>query len=257
MATKRPYPDEKYKYYYMRPKRKRRSGGFVLLLLAVCALVVITQSRKFVVSEISVTGNSKRTVSEIAGLSGIEMGMSIFKVDEKAIARNFLSDSYVELVSVEIEYPDKVEIEVRERAVWAAVNNAGVILLIDQEGCILERVTSLPDGVIVISGLDVSVNSLSKYVESRTAGQISLMKKLLSALKEEQTAELISELNLSNPDNIYLVSQSGIQVIIGDDAQLPVKLVWMKAVLEELTKNGIMKGVLDVSSGKNAVYSEH
>ena len=209
--------------------------------------------------EIEVFGNSQKSIAEIAGMSGVSLGMNIFKVDKNEIERNFSASSYVELVNAEVQMPDTVRLEVRERKACAALNCAGVILLIDREGYILERTTSLPqkDNLIVISGMDVTVNSQSRMVESGVAGQTALMKRLLEALGEEQAEKLIAELNVTDPDNLYLVSHTGVQILIGDEEQLSAKLMWMRAVLEELTKNGVMKGVLDVSSGKNAVYAEN
>ncbi len=257
MAAGHSYPEQKYAKYG-HGRRNSRPRHFLLLIAAVCALVLIVRSRWFVVREIEVTGNSIRSSSEIAGLSGLSLGMNIFNVDQSAVERNFSVNRYVELLDVSIDLPDTVRLQIRERIPCAAVNCAGVILLIDKDGYILDRMTSLPPegNIIVIGGMDIAVNSQSEVIESETAGQTALVKRLLDAVYAEQVTDLIAEMNVSNPENLYIVSQSGIQVLIGDEEDLPSKLIWMRAVLEELTKDGVMRGVLDVSSGKNAVYAE-
>lgn len=261
MAAVQPRSYEKYGKYINRKNRRREKKwgkGFFLLLAAAAVAVIIFQGRVFVVKEVEVTGNSAFGQSEVTGLSGISLGMSIFKVDAEEVERNFSTNRYVELLKVETELPDKVKITIRERTPRAAINCAGVILVVDEEGCILERRTTVPDddGIVVVSGINASVNSQSTHIESEMIGQTALMKKMLNAIREEQVNGLISELNVSNPDNIYLISETGIQVLIGDEERLPEKFVWMRAVLEELTNKGVMRGVLDVSSGKNAVYAE-
>ena len=237
---------------------QKRSGRFLMMLAALAVLVVLARSRIFVVREIEVAGNLIRQDAEIAGLSGIRLGMSIFSVDKEEVSRNISADNYVELQEVNIQLPDTVTIRVRERTPCAAVNSAGVIMLVDQEGYILERLTYLPDipGVIVVSGMDVSVGAQSRMIGSGTAGQMAVMQKMLSALQASGVQKLVSELNVADQNNLYLVSESGIQILLGDEERLDEKLLWMEAVLEELTGRGVMSGVLDVSSGKNAVYAD-
>lgn len=256
MAARRIRPYEK--YAKIRSRQKSRLSHFLVMLAAICALMLLVRSRIFVVREIEVTGNSTISAAEIAGLSGIRLGASIFSVEKSEIERNISADQYVELVDVDRKLPDTIVLEVRERTACAAVNCAGVILVIDDEGRILERREHVPDDpeIIVVSGMDVSVGAQSKKIESGVSGQTERMCRLLTAIRDAQAQTLVSELNLSDPDNLYLISHSGIQVLLGDENQIENKLVWMQTVLERLTESGKMRGVLDVSSGKNAAYSE-
>jgi len=241
-----------------RPRQKNRLGRFVMLVLVVSMAALLMRSRIFVIQEIRVVGNSVKSSQEVAALSGLTLGMSIYNVNKDTVAGNLSADPYVEVINVRTEMPHTVVLEIRERTPCAAVNCAGVILLTDQEGFILERLNHLPENenVIVVSGMNVSVNIRGDVIESHTAGQMQVMKRLLSAICASPAKRLISELNLSDLDNLYLVSNSGIQVLLGTEEMIEDKLIWMQAVLEKLTANGIMKGVVDVSSGKNAVYAE-
>ena len=256
MAAGRPNPYEKYST--QRPRRNGRLSRFLVMMAAVAALAVLIRGQIFAVREIVVTGNSMRSDAEIAGLSGIRLGMNILNVNKEAVERNISADNYVELLEVRTELPDTVILEVRERTASAAVNCAGVIMLTDQNGFILERLTNLPrtNGIIVVSGMNVIIGAQGRTIESGTAGQLEIMSRVLGAICENGVQHLISELNVSDPDNLYLVSQTGIQVLLGDEEKLGDKLVWMQAVLEKLTQNGVMRGVLDVSSGKNATYAD-
>ena len=56
--------------------------------------------------------------------------------------------------------------------------------------------------------------------------------------------------------NLYMVSNTGVQIILGEKDDLDDKLVLARLVLEKLTEEGVMSGVLDVSTGKNAVYAD-
>lgn len=248
----------KYNTGRRRPRQKNRLSRFVLLILVVALAVFVIRSRVLIVEEIQVVGNSKRSAQEIAARSGVSMGMSIYDVNADEIRGNLSADSYVELVDVKTVMPNTVVIEIKERTPCAAVNCAGVILLIDQEGFILERMSHLPadEDIIIVSGMNVSVNVRGDSVESHTSGQLMVMKQLLEAIGNSPARRLISELNIADLDNLYLVSTSGIQVLLGTEEMIEDKLVWMQAVLEKLTGGGVMRGVIDVSSGKNAVYAD-
>ena len=153
--------------------------------------------------------------------------------------------------------PDTVTLVVSERKARAAVNCAGVILIVDEEGQIMQRMSSVPEsGVIVVSGLDVSVNAQGRKIESAKTWQLRDMKTVLTALEARGMMSVMSELNLSDRYNIYLVSTSGVQIMLGDEENIPDKLVWAQAVLEKLTQEGVRRGILDVSTGRNAVYAD-
>ena len=78
----------------------------------------------------------------------------------------------------------------------------------------------------------------------------------LTELEAKNMTGQISELNVADRYNLYLVSQTGVQIMLGDEENIPDKLVWARAVLEKLTQEGVRRGVLDVSTGKNAVYAD-
>lgn len=238
--------------------RDRRALRFVAMLAAVCVLVILVRGRIYVIREIEVTGNSMKSASEIAGQSGLYLGMNIMNVDRESVERNLSGDSYVKLLDVEVNLPDTVILRVSERSACAAVNCAGVILLISEDGYILERLTSVPEteGIVVVSGMDVSVGPQGRTIESDVAGQKRVMSAVLAAIRTAGMEKWVSELNVADMDNLYLVSDTGIQVLLGDEMQLEDKLVWTRAVMEKLTLDGVMSGVLDVSSGKNAVYAD-
>ena len=241
-----------------KPRRQRRAGlGFLAMVAVLVVAALVIRSRTFVLGEVRVEGNEAYTDSQIAAMSGLKIGESIFSVNENAIARSFSTSSDVKLLDVRVDLPDTVTLVVSERKARAAVNCAGVILIVDEEGQIMQRMSSVPEsGVIVVSGLDVSVNAQGRKIESAKTWQLRDMKTVLTALEARGMMSVMSELNLSDRYNIYLVSTSGVQIMLGDEENIPDKLVWAQAVLEKLTQEGVRRGILDVSTGRNAVYAD-
>ena len=133
-----------------------------------------------------------------------------------------------------------------------------MILLVDEEGYILNKSSVLPKipNLILVSGMNVTISSQGRILEAEASHQIRDMRLLLAAIGDMGAEGMISELNVSDQDNLYLVSQSGIQILLGSSDRIEEKMAWAKAVLSVLTQEGIMRGVLDVSTGTNAVYAE-
>lgn len=240
-----------------RRRQRRKSRAFLLLVLALAGAFLLLRSRVFVLRQVNVQGNSRLSVEEVMHLAGLSYGESIFSVSERRIEQQLSGEISVELFSCERVLPDAVTLVIREREALACVHCGGEYLLIDETGYIMGRQESYPEGdLLLVSGMDAYVDRQGKHVESSVSGRRTIMNQVIGALREKSMLSLASELNVANLDEVYLVSVSGVQVILGDTENLPDKLEWMRAVLAELTRKGVMRGVLDVSTGKNAVYAD-
>ena len=225
-------------------RRGRGGGRFLLIVAVLCVAALLIKSRVFTLKEIVVQGNSAYSDAEIAALSGLILGEDTLKIEKSRIKGNFSRNHYVELIEMDILYPDRVLLTVRERQPRAAVNCAGVILVIDAEGVILERMASMPAGDLITVSMNVSLSAQEA------------MKLILAGLDAQGMTGLISEINVRDRFNLYMVSNTGVQIILGEKDDLHDKLVLARLVLEKLTEEGVMSGVLDVSTGKNAVYAD-
>lgn len=237
-------------------RRGRGGARFLMLVAALCVAALLIKSRVFTLQEIVVQGNEAFSDAEIAALSGLILGEDTLKIEKSRIKGNFSRNHYVELTEMEILYPDKVLLKVRERRPRAAVNCAGVILVIDEEGVILERLASMPAGDLITVSMNVSLSAQGRTIESSRSGELEAMKLILAGLDAQGMAGLISEINVRDRFNLYMVSDTGVQIILGEKDDLGDKLVLARRVLEKLTEEGVMSGVLDVSTGKNAVYAD-
>lgn len=236
--------------------RRRGRGRFLALVILLCAASLLIKSRVFTLKEIVIEGNERFSDAEIAAISGLVLGEDTLKIEKTRISGNFSRSNYVELDSVEILYPDRVLLRVRERCPCATVSCAGVILVIDDEGVILERRATMPEEALLTVSMDVSLGAQGRVIEAAKASQREDMTRILEALETQNMTELISEVNVRDGFNLYLVSRTGVQIILGDSNDLSEKLVWARRVLEKLTEQGVMSGVMDVSTGKNAVYAD-
>lgn len=240
-----------------RSRQRRKWSALLWLVLALAGAVLLLRSQVFVLRQVNVEGNAALSVEEVMTLAGLEYGESIFSVSERQVERQLSGELRVELISCRRTLPNAFSLVIREREALACVHCGGEYLLIDETGYIMSRQESYPEGgVLLVSGMDAYVDRQGKRVESSVSGRRAVMTQVIEALREKGMLSLVSELNVANLDEVYLVSVSGVQVILGDVENLPGKLEWMRTVLAELTRKGVMRGVLDVSTGKNAVYAD-
>ena len=230
--------------------------GVLALAALILLAVFLTKNREFVLGEVQVEGNQKYTDSEIAAMASLTPGQSIFDVSREAVERSLSAYADVKLVDFRVTYPHTVCLTVSERKARASINCAGVILLVDDEGQILERLSSVPEGSVVVSGMDVGLSAQGRRIESAKGWQLAAMKNVLIGMDAQGLTSAVSELNVADRYNLYLVSNTGVKIVLGDEDNLTTKLVWVRTVLEKLTQEGVRRGVLDVSTGKNAVYAD-
>ena len=174
----------------------------------------------------------------------------------ESVSRSLSFHSDIKLLDFSVTYPDTAFLSILERQARAAINCAGVILIVDEDGQIMERLSSVPEGSVVVSGMDVSVSAQGRQIESARSWQLKDMREVLSEIDAQNMMSVISELNVADRYNLYLVSNTGVKIVLGDEENMSEKLVWARTVLEKLTEEGVMRGVLDVSTGKNAVYAD-
>lgn len=80
------------------------------------------------------------------------------------------------------------------------------------------------------------------------------MSAALAAIRQANAVSAVSELNVENPDNMYLVARSGMVVMLGDSENLAGKLLLAGAAMNDLQTRGITQGRLDVRSGTQADF---
>ena len=92
-------------------------------------------------------------------------------------------------------------------------------------------------------------------VVSAPEAQLRAMTETLAALYDNAATQYVSELNVSDPNAIYLYTRTGMRVDLGNSEGMGDKVIWMTGALRDLESRGETGGRLDVSSGDKADYS--
>jgi cell division protein FtsQ len=229
----------------------------LLSLLVLLGVGVILHSTLFRLKQVQVVGISHRTPEEVVTLAGVAMGDNILLMDEEKIRDKINSDRYLVFQSMQRDYPDGLIIEVYERKPIANIQSMGMQYTLDGEGMVLEQtqMLQLEEGMVAVTGMQIVSSVLGQYITCQAAEQLSAYRQVMTELAAQGAASQISELNLQDMDNLYLISVDAFTIRLGDDTDIRAKIGSMRTVLEWLRQNGQEKGSVDVSAPVNPTYS--
>lgn len=240
---------------------RRRSNGMNTLLLTLIALIIIgaiagfVWRKVFVVRNIAIEGNDAVSQEEIIRAAQVEMGSHITDVDAEVLKTNLESGGVYALDGVKTKFPNTVILTVRKRTRDAVVRNGGKYLVLDSDGYVIESNEVMPeDGGIYVYGL----NATSYRIGGRiTAPEENLqgMKTVLDSIRSQNAGQYVSDLTVSDVDNLTITTRTGMHVKLGDAENMDNKILWMCSAVSDLESRGNTRGTLDVSSGTKADYS--
>ena len=237
--------------------RNGRKKGLVLLLflLGILVGIVYIGTEIFQVKKIIVSGNEKMVYDDIVRIAGIPMGENIFKVDKVLVQRRIEKNPYLEFVSMDFEYPDGICIHIRERKPAAAIPYLGSQIVVDTKGFILEICGDLEDMPYpLVQGLSIKGCTIGKELAVADLYQLKALKRVLEEVYKQELQDVISEIQVDNPDNIYIISRNGTTIRLGQAVEVNDKLKWLRTSNFHQIDNGDIKGVLDISVATQAIF---
>ncbi len=238
--------------------RQSSKAGPVLFVLALLTLIGIYIFKQvFVVKEVRISGLESYEAADIVGYSGIRQGQSIFSIDKNTANQSLAVLGKLELVDLQTRYPSTVILTVKERHPAATVRYLGVTLLLDGQGYVLDRLEEGPAQQLPnVQGVQFNQYTIGRKLADDTSGSFAAMIAILDALREQDLADRVKEINVEKTNTMSLSLREGFFVKLGDGENLRDKLIWMRGVAQDLSSQGIATGTIDVSTGTSAVYIE-
>lgn len=207
----------------------RRSHAAAWLMLAGCLLVGaavtagwrVAQSPMFRVRNVEVIGVSALNATTVANSSGV-LGRQLYEVDPGVAAASVEQLPLVKTARVEKVWPNRVVIALQERKPWGTWEIGGVHYLIDGDGTVLD-VLDTSSGPIV-QELDAAPGL--RPGEQVDADAVHLAQALLVDLPSS-TLQQLSHFEYSDERGLGLITNTGLEVRLGDSQGLDYKLaVW-------------------------------
>lgn len=229
---------------------------FLLIAAVIVVVAVILHSALFQVRSISVVGNSMISTEEIVRLSGLKIGQSSMTIDDEAVMRKVEANRYLRCTLIDVQW-DSIIIHVKERVPAAYINHNGMVVTLDNRGVVLEETLNAyaGDGSLVkVIGLDVRRCALGQTISLNTTTQLETYTQILVELKAMQGIDLLSELDMTSMDSIYLATRDGFDVRLGSEESIHEKLRAFMITRETLLEMNKGAGTIDVTDPGRPTY---
>ncbi len=256
------YPQDVSSYPPAPPPPRKRSGVItaVCVLVLVLAVSVILNESLLRIHWVRVQGISIVSWAEAVQAAGLDKPVGYFTVSEKKVAAGVNSHRYLIFERMEKQFPDTITIYVKERSPVARVQEMGTNYYLDDQGMVLEksllRVNSgSPDDMVVVTGLKPKELRVGRVIVAGTSEHMKAYEALFEELQLQGWLSQISELNITDPESIYLVTRDGYSAHLGDLSSLRAKIGTVRAVVAKLREMGKTGGMLEASVPAEAIYT--
>lgn len=230
---------------------------FLLVTAIVVVIAFILYSTLFQVRRIVVRGNTTIPGQDIVRLSGLKVGQNSLTIDDEEVMRKIESNRYLRCTLVDVQW-DSVTIHIKERvpAVW--INHNGMSVLMDNRGYVLEEsLTSYSsyDNLVKVIGLDVRRTALGQTISLNSPTQLETYTQILVELKAMKGLDMLSELDMTSMDSIYLATRDGFYVRLGSEDSIHEKLRAFMITRDKVIEMGYSSGTIDVTDPGRPTYS--
>ena len=241
------------------PPNRKRSGlrSLILTLVILLCVVILLNESVLKIRHVAVVGNVTVTWQEAVTAAGLEKPVSYFSLNEKKIADGINAHRLLVFERLEKRFPNAVTLYVRERQPWAYMQVMGVTYKIDNEGMVMERLgTVQPAGdLMTVTGFKARDVRVGRVIVPATAEHMDAFLLLMKEIELQGIRNEVAELNLSDPDSLYLITTDGYTAHLGTRENLRAKIGTVRAVVEKLREMGKTGGMLEATQPGKATYT--
>ncbi len=243
-----------------RIRRKRRlKKMFVLFLMAsvvICAGVLLALTVFFKINTVKITGSKAYADSQVLSESGIEIGDSLFSINEEKLNEILPKRlPYIKSVKLTRKLPDTLAVEVTATRESVAFVQGDGYILVDDTGKVLDTgATMLRENVAVVSGVKPKNVVKGEMISLGNEDVDDDFKIMLSTLKADNFRG-VTEIVLTKDNEFKLIYEDRITIKLGSMNNLSVKLQRAKAAIDKENKiNPYSEGVLDLKTEPYAFF---
>ena len=207
---------------------------FVLLVLLAIAGTVVYWSSLFTVSQVTVSGCTHLTASEMTELAQVPSGTTLLRVDAGAIEKRLESDAWVEDAAVNRIFPDTLELVITERSIaavvtitsvsdqqsedWAIASDGTWLMKIPEQGSaeaanISQQIYEDAESVLHITDVPYGVNPQvgSVCTDESVINALTIVSSLSTEL-----ADSVTTVSATDSANTVLTLSNGVQIAFGE-----------------------------------------
>jgi len=239
-------------------KRKKRKAIliFIMIILVIGGIsAYLLTSPSFKVQEISVKGNEQISSLEVIKLAQIKNGDNIFLNPGIVMKVRLKQNGFIEDAQINKIYPNKVEIEVKERKKQFQIKlETEGYINIDEQGYILGYTTDKIE-IPTITGMKIQQSEIEtqKRLDSNDLDKMENILQIREQLKNIQIADKITQFKVNN-EYIVILENDGITINLGDATNIKNKIDYVNGLLKQEAGK---RGTIFVNGNLNEGFSPY
>lgn len=243
-------------YYPAQPPSRRGYYTVIAVIVMLTVAALFARGHWLRIRDVEVPGLRHYSVAQVAAQAGITAKSTYFNLNEGRIAANLQKDRYLRFDGMEKVWPNKVILHVYERQETFNLLNMGVQYILSADGMVLANSNrmQLDNGCVNVTGMSVRDIRVGAMVICNNEGQMEALQALYDELSIQGFLEEIAELNMTSLDSIYLVTLDGYTANIGSTEELRAKIGTVRAVVQELRREGESGGMIEATVPGQATY---
>jgi cell division protein FtsQ len=204
---------------------------FKFLVIAGLIIAIIIYVPVFKVAEAQVTGLFYLEKNSLDNQLEDIKGENIIFLNKKKIGEAFLANSYIKEVDISRKFPNKILVQVKERAPVALLVTTDGFIQLSEDSVFLDiRQTPGSYNLPLITGIELyAIPGVGKKIESPVLEEAL---KIISGSNRILTGK-IAEINIDN-ERIIAYTRNGITVLLGGAEDIDNKLKILEGIMDDI-----------------------
>lgn len=218
-------------------RRKKRKVLLIILFIIIILIVIcayLLTAEVFKIQNITISGNTELSQEDIYNQCGINIGDNIFLTQEVITKVKLKQNGYIEDVKLKKIYPNKIEIEVKERKrKFQILTKTGCYIYINEQGYILDYSLDKLE-LPTILGMEITEDKVEtiKRLEENDLEKMENILQIQAEAEEIGIKDLITEYQVTE-DYVIVLGSLCININFGDATNLKNRMFYVKAILEQ------------------------
>lgn len=241
---------------HQRLKVQRIRAAVILAFTVIVVSVLLFLTPIFNIKTVMVEGNNLVTAEQFQEKLKPLVGENLFRTGSGKIRKTLKTIPYIDTVDVQKKiFPPSVKVTVTEYVPAAIMRVSGKNLLVNSGLIVLSDSGDAPVTVPVVTGCEVKEYKLSETVRSDETEKMEILTTILSTIESTGIVDKVVEINVSDISNITLNYDNRITVLCGTKLDLERKLRLFKETLTSGSLEDNVRGTMDLTESKKAIFN--
>lgn len=227
-------------------KKSNKRKTFVVFVVVISFIAsgyyLLFYTDLFNITKVHISDNIFVSENELIEALDLKKPLNYFDVNKYIIKKNILSHPKIKAASVEVIFPNILEVSVVERIPLVAVLYSESYLLVDEDMVVVET-SDDPKNYYVINGYQFSKFTVGSVFKE---GNTELLKNVVDLVLFIEQSDFIIRPTISIYDNnIVLHFSSDFRAEFGDGTYMEEKFNSVRAMYLSLKKSGNLRGTIN------------